>query len=138
MLAFTMDEDDVYKDDGRRRGADFSQALASQMDAARECAKDEIRRFVKVLVEVETIGGRPLVFSMWASEDRAVPRKKAQSAFACDVCRKTFESAKKLLQHSRMHSDGEQDVYTCSVCGKIFDEQRKLALHFRYHKAAEK
>lgn len=131
----------------RSRGTDFSQALISQTEAARECAKDEIRKFIRVPVEVETIDGKPLVFSMWASENKPIHRKKASQAevskeiFTCESCKRSFDSARKLQAHLKCHTkdeskeDGQNASYSCSVCNKEFDQKRKLILHFRYHKA---
>lgn len=129
----------------RGRGTDFSQALISQVEAARECAKDTIRKFVRIPVEVETIGGKPLVFSVWASEEKPVHRRRTQQSdvpreFPCEHCKKVFDSGRKLMLHSKSHDrvhETEQVAHSCAVCGKSFDEKRKLTLHFRYHKVSK-
>lgn len=126
----------------RTKAAEASQVLVSQSDAARECAKEEIRRFSRVPVEVDTIGGSPLVLTMWASEQKAVHRKRAhpeasKSIFRCESCGEALDSLRKLQLHKARHraaSDGAESPYLCAVCGKTFDEKRKLTLHSRYHK----
>ncbi|KAM0671757.1 hypothetical protein OCOL_001198 [Ordospora colligata] len=125
----------------KNRSVDFSQVLISQAEAASECRKEEIRRFSKVPVEVETLGGEPLVFMMWATESKPVHRKKQiecrKSTFDCEVCENVFDTSKKLETHVKMihkKSDESAKTHICSVCGKGFDEGRKLALHSNYHK----
>ncbi|AFN84068.1 hypothetical protein EROM_110860 [Encephalitozoon romaleae SJ-2008] len=123
------------------RSMDVSQVLVSQSCAARECAKDEIRRFSKVPVEVDTSGGRPLMFMMWASEEKAIHKKKhsteaSRDTFGCESCEEVFDTFKKLQIHRALHKDtsGEANPLFCPVCKKTFDERRKLMLHSRYHK----
>ena len=124
----------------RVKAAEASQVLVSQSDAAKECAKDEIRRFVRVPVEVDTVGGSPLVLMMWASEQKAVHRKRShpevsKRVFQCDVCPDGFDSLRKLQLHKARHrAGGGESTHLCAVCGKTFDEKRKLTLHSRYHK----
>jgi DNA-directed RNA polymerase subunit M/transcription elongation factor TFIIS len=114
-------------------------------------AKEAVRKFVRAPVEIETIGGRPLVYRLWVSNEKPSARRKhassgtkeaaeaARSEFKCEVCGKVFNENKKLLLHSRYHrKESSNDVFTCSVCGKSFDEQRKLLLHARYHKEVRK
>ncbi|KAH9410625.1 hypothetical protein HK407_12g17560 [Ordospora pajunii] len=125
----------------KNKSVDYSQVLISQAEAVRECSKEEIRRFTKVPVEVETLGGEPLVFMMWATESKPVHRKRQlesrKSTFDCEVCDNVFDTSKKLEAHIKsVHKKpGESaKTYICSVCGKGFDEGRKLALHSNYHK----
>ncbi|AFM99361.1 hypothetical protein EHEL_110870 [Encephalitozoon hellem ATCC 50504] len=123
------------------RSTDVPQVLVSQSCAARECAKDEIRKFVKVLVEVDTVGGRPLVFMMWASEEKPIhkrrqPTEVSRDTFGCESCEEVFDTFKKLQLHKALHKNvsGEINPLFCPVCNKTFDEKRKLMLHSRYHK----
>ncbi|ADM12586.1 uncharacterized protein Eint_110860 [Encephalitozoon intestinalis ATCC 50506] len=125
----------------KARGSDVPQVLESQSCAARECARDEIRKFVRVPVEVDTVGGKPLMFTMWASEEKPIHKKKHateayRDVFGCESCEGVFDSFKKLELHRALHK-GSSDVPNplfCPVCKKTFDEKRKLMLHSRYHK----
>ncbi|UYI26303.1 hypothetical protein J0A71_01g01210 [Encephalitozoon cuniculi] len=124
------------------KGVDIPQVLVSQSCAARECAKDEIRKFTKVPVEIDTVGGKPLVFMMWASEEKPVHRKRlhaeaSRDVFGCESCEEVFDSFKKLQLHKAQHkgtSTEPSNSLFCPVCKKTFDEKRKLMLHSRYHK----
>jgi hypothetical protein len=119
---------------------------AAEAPASKTEQKERARRFFKTQVEMETVGGRPLVYELWVSSEKPAARKKhspsgtskeasAEARFKCDLCGKTFNENKKLLLHARYHKEGSDGgVFTCTVCSKSFDQQRKLLLHARYHK----
>lgn len=139
--AMTEREDAMVK---RSKGNDASQALVSQSEAAKRCTEDSIRKFVKVCVEVETIGGKPLIFSVWASEEKPVNKKRLAEgemlrSLTCEFCSVSFDSDKKLQLHLKSHGNSPNEPggpISCAVCGKSFDEQRKLKLHSRHHKVS--
>lgn len=81
--------------------------MIQQAEAVRECREAALRKFIRMPVEIDTIGGKPLVYDMWVSDEKPHPVKPPSY----------------IIQ-----------TFTCSICNKEFDENRKLLLHVRYHK----
>lgn len=55
----------------------------------------------------------------------------AASVLSCQVCQKTFTTARMLKRHVKCHSETKK--YTCEHCGKGFNDTFDLKRHIRTH-----
>lgn len=53
------------------------------------------------------------------------------SAFTCQVCQKTFSTARMMKRHVKCHSETKR--YSCEHCGKGFNDTFDLKRHIRTH-----
>nr|XP_033787951.1 zinc finger protein 184-like isoform X2 [Geotrypetes seraphini] len=55
----------------------------------------------------------------------------AQTAHMCNMCGKTFQARRRLVEHERIHT-GEKP-FSCSECGRRFSSRSQLTRHLRSH-----
>ncbi|KAL1252918.1 hypothetical protein QQF64_017611 [Cirrhinus molitorella] len=109
-----------------------SSAAQSQPDHKPECRMRTQRvPYLRSKIKITTGNMPPLSPVIPDNANKLADIPPAASVLSCQVCQKTFTTARMLKRHVKCHSETKK--YSCEHCGKGFNDAFDLKRHVRTH-----